>query len=60
MKVKLKNGEKLSSMNNYCGLDMDSWTALNQGKEVELNVVPELIKEQVEEVKSTSSKKGGK
>ena len=60
MKIKLKNGEKLSSMNNYCGLDMDSWTALNQGKEVELNVVPELIKEQVEEVKSTSSKKGGK
>ena len=56
MKIKLKNGEKLSSMNNYCGLDMDSWTALNQGKEVELNVVPELIKEQVEEVKSTSSK----
>ena len=60
MKLKLKNGEKLSSMNNYCGLDMDSWTALNQGKEVELDAVPELIKEQVEEVKSTSSKKGGK
>tara|TARA_Y100001973_G_C5177272_1_gene322732 strand:+ start:695 stop:877 length:183 start_codon:yes stop_codon:yes gene_type:complete len=60
MKVKLINGEKLSSMNNYCGLDMDSWTALNQGKEVELDVVPEIIKEQVEEVKSTSSTKGGK
>ena len=60
MKIKLKNGEKLSSMNNYCGLDMDSWTALNQGKEVELNLVPELIKEQVEEVKSASNKKGGK
>ena len=60
MKVKLKNGEKLSSMNNYCGLDLDSWTALNQGKVVELKVVPELIKEQVEEVKSTSNTKGGK
>ena len=60
MKVKLKEGEKLSSMNNYCGLDLDTWTALNQGKEVELDVVPENIKEKVEEVKSTSSKKGGK
>tara|TARA_Y100001963_G_scaffold63006_1_gene87800 strand:+ start:398 stop:580 length:183 start_codon:yes stop_codon:yes gene_type:complete len=60
MKVKLKNGEKLSSMNNYCGLDLDSWTALNQGKEVELVVVPEGIKGKVEEVKSASSKKGGK
>ena len=60
MKKKHKNGEKLSSMNNYCGLDMDSWTALNQGKVVELDVVPELIKEQVEEVKAASSTKGGK
>ena len=60
MKIKLKNGEKLSSMNNYCGLDMDSWTALNQGKEVELNIVPELIKDQVEETKSASNTKGGK
>ena len=60
MKVKLKDGERLSSMNNYRGLDMDSLTALNQGKVVELKVVPELIKEQVEEVNSTSSTKGGK
>tara|TARA_Y100000004_G_scaffold112757_1_gene126611 strand:+ start:10648 stop:10830 length:183 start_codon:yes stop_codon:yes gene_type:complete len=60
MKVKLKKGEKLSSMNNYCGLDIDSWTALNQDKVVELEVVPELIKEQVEEVKTASSTKGGK
>ena len=60
MKVKLKEGEKLSSMNNYCGLDLDSWTALNQGKVAELELVPELIKEQVEEVKSTSNTKGGK
>ena len=60
MKIKLKNGEKLSSMNNYCGLDFDSWTALNQWKQFELNEVPTLIKEQVEEVKSASSTKGGK
>ncbi len=60
MKIKLKNGEKLSSMNNYCGLDLDSWTALNQGKEVELDVIPETIKEKMVEVKSTSTVKGGK
>ena len=60
MKIKLKNGEKLSSMNNYCGLDIDSWTALNQGKTVELSEVPETLKEQAEVVKSASSTKGGK
>ena len=60
MKLKLKNGEKLSSNMNYCGLELDDWIDLNQGKQVELDVVPKLIKEQVEEVKYASNKKGGK
>jgi len=60
MKVKLKSGEKLSSNQNYCGLDLDDWIALNQGKRVELEVVPKHIEDQVEEVKYTSNKKGGK
>ena len=60
MKVKLKKGEKLSSNMNYCGLDLDDWIALNQGKQVDLDIVPKLIKEQVEEVQSASNKKGGK
>ena len=60
MKIKLKKDEKLSSNQNYCGLDLDDWIALNQGKQVELDIVPKLIKEQVEEVKSASNKKGGK
>jgi hypothetical protein len=60
MKLKIKNGEKLSSNQNYCGLVLDDWTALNQGKIVELDVVPKHIKEKVEEVKSASNKKGGK
>ena len=61
MKVKLKNiNDKLSSNRNYCGLKLEDWTALNQGKKVELSVVPKLIKKQVEEVKSASSSKGGK
>tara|TARA_R100001015_G_C4634334_1_gene200650 strand:- start:5727 stop:5909 length:183 start_codon:yes stop_codon:yes gene_type:complete len=60
MKVKLKANEKISSMNNYCGLNMDDWTALNQGKEVELDEIPKLIKEQVEIVKTNSKDKGEK
>tara|TARA_R100000808_G_C2123597_1_gene134312 strand:+ start:94 stop:276 length:183 start_codon:yes stop_codon:yes gene_type:complete len=60
MKIKLKEGEKLSSMNNYCGLNIDVWTALNQEKSVELDSIPELIKEKVEEVKTASKTKGGK
>ena len=60
MKVKLKGGEKLSSNMNYCGLELGDWVALNQGKVVELDVVPKLITDKVEEVKTASSKKGGK
>ena len=60
MKLKLKNGVKLSSNQNYCNLNHSDWVALNQGKTVELDVVPKLIKEQVEEVKAASNKKGGK
>ena len=60
MKVKLKNGVKLSSNQNFCNLNHTDWIALNQGKIVELNVVPRLIKEQVEEVQAASNKKGGK
>ena len=58
MKVKLKEGESLSSNNNWSGLNYDDWLALSAGKEVELNSIPELIKEQVETIKS--SKKGDK
>ena len=60
MKIKLKKDEKLSSNMNYCGLNLDDWIALNQGKQVELDIIPDRIKEQVEEVKSASNKKGGK
>ena len=60
MKVKLKNGVKLSSNQNFCNLNHPDWIALNQGKIVELDVVPKLIKEQIEELQSASNKKGGK
>ena len=58
MKVKLKKGEKISSNMNFCGLAVDDWTALNQGKQVEMDSIPDKIKEQVEEASAT--KKGDK
>ena len=58
MKIKLKKGEKLSSNMNYCGLDHGDWIALNQGKQVEMDSIPDKIKEQVEGASAT--KKGDK
>ena len=58
MKVKLKKGESLSSNNNWSGLKYDDWLALSAGKEVEMDSIPEPIKEQVET--KQSSKKGDK
>ena len=58
MKIKLKEGEKLSSNMNYCGLELDDWIALNQGKQVEMDSIPDKIKEQVEGV--SAKKKGNK
>ena len=58
MKVKLKEGEKLSSNMNYCGLESDDWIALNQGKQVEMDSIPDKIKEQVEG--ASAKKKGNK
>ena len=54
MKVKLKKGEKLSSNMNYCGLDYGDWIALNQGKQVEMDSIPDKIKEQVEGASATN------
>ncbi len=53
MKIKLKKGEKLSSNQSYQGLDMEVWTALNQGKVVEIDSMPKICKSQLEEVKGS-------
>ena len=53
MKIKLKKDQKLSSMNNYSSIPYDKWVSLNQGKEVELDLVPEDIKDKIETSKST-------
>ena len=50
MKVKLKKGINLSSMDNYCGLSYDDWLALEQGKTVELKEINRFIKDKVETV----------
>ena len=52
MKVKLKKGERLTSNYSHCYLDPADWTALNQGKEVELNVVPKIIEDKIESIGS--------
>ena len=57
MKVKLKEGKRLSSNYNFCNLDYDDWISLNQGKSVELSSVPILIKDKLE---SNKESKGGK
>lgn len=51
MKVKLKEGEKLSSNQDFCRLRLEDWTALNQGKQIDLITVPDLIKDKIEKVK---------
>jgi len=58
MKVKLKKGEKLSSNNNYCNLPHAKWVMLNQGKSVDLEVLPRQLDGKIEE--QTNPKKGDK
>ena len=57
MKVKLKKGEHLSSMDSYCGLSYDDWLALEQGKTVELKEINKFIKDKVEKVGASQVKK---
>tara|TARA_Y100000310_G_scaffold61109_1_gene56412 strand:+ start:190 stop:357 length:168 start_codon:yes stop_codon:yes gene_type:complete len=55
MKVKLIKGERLSFNMNHCGLSLEDWTALNQGRQVELDTIPDLIKDKI-----ATDKKGDK
>ena len=48
MKVKLKRGEHLSSMDNYCNLQYEDWLALEQGKIIELEKINKFIKDKIE------------
>ena len=48
MKVKLKDGVHLSSMDNYSGLSHEDWLALEQGETVEFKEINKFIKDKVE------------
>lgn len=56
MKIQLKKGEKLSSNHSYQGLSVKKWTALNQGKQVEVSSLPEHCKDQLEILKEKGAK----
>ena len=57
MKIKLKEGEHLSSMDNYCGLSYEDWLALEQGKTIELAEINKFIKDKIEKVGANKVKK---
>jgi len=57
MKIKLKDkNDSLSTNHSYQGLPTLEWQKLNQGKEIEVDTIPERIKDRVVE----TSKKGAK
>ena len=52
MKVKLKDKvSELPKYNSHSGFSRDNWNKLNAGKSVEIDAVPEVAKNYVEEVK---------
>ena len=63
MKIKLKNGVVLPNNWKSCGCSAEDWTDLNSGNSLELNSIPELIKDNVDVEGSASKpkeKKGDK
>ena len=57
MKVKLKKGETLSYLSNHSGLSIKNWTDLGQGKTVDLDRIPSIIKDKLEKVNSKKKDK---
>ncbi len=57
MKVKLKDGIKLTSMNNHCWLDTKVWTKLNQGKTVDFDEIPKHLEDELVVVSETKQVK---
>jgi len=60
MKVKLKNPQSLPNAWKECGMTEEEWRDLEAGNTVEIKSVPELIKDKVDVVGSTSKAKGDK
>ena len=63
MKIKLKDGVVLQNNWKECGCSFIDWENLNSGKSIDVNSIPELIKDNVDVVESASKtkiKKGDK
>ena len=57
MKIKLKKGVVLPNNWKSCGCTADDWADLNNGNSIEVNSVPNLIKDNVDVVESASKNK---
>ena len=63
MKIKLKDPQALPNAWKSCGMTKDEWKDLESGKSVEVQSVPQLIKDNIDVVGSASKpkeKKGDK
>lgn len=56
MKVKLKKDEQISSINSRFGLMYNDWLDLNNGKTIELDSIPEALKDKLIELKQKGDK----
>ena len=57
MKIKLKGGVVLPNNWKACGCSAENWADLNAGNSIEVDSVPDLIKNNVDVEKSTSKPK---
>ena len=57
MKIKLKKGVVLPNNWKSCGCTAEDWADLNNGSSIEVNSVPNLIKDNVDVVESASKNK---
>ena len=57
MKLKLKNGMALPNNWKSCGCTAKNWADLNDGKSIELNSIPNFLKDKTDVVDSTSKPK---
>ena len=57
MKIKLKKGVVLPNNWKSCGCSAEDWADLNNGKSIEVNSVPDLIKNNVDVAESSSKNK---
>ena len=63
MKIKLKNPQTLSNAWKSCGMTKEDWKDLETGKTVEVDSIPQLLKNDIDVVGSTlkpKEKKGDK